>query len=293
MARRRHLVALALFGLVLVGAADTSITPALSTLVQSERNFAAECRKVGMRDSFLQYFADDALFFVPDPANAKEILKKRPAEPFSARQLTWEPRLGDISASGDLGWLTGPAELVVPAAPQPGPRHQVYLSVWRKLPAGDWKVIIDIGVAEPSAAPFAPGFQRFAMPDRYSGGGGKTAATASLEAADKSLNDRAAKSLADGYAPALLDSSRLHRDDILPVVGREAILKYFRAQPGRFAGTFAKAEAAEAGDFGYTYGSYKMEGAKSDKPDEPKAGPYVRMWERRADGTWSLAVEVE
>jgi ketosteroid isomerase-like protein len=283
----RPLPALALFGSVLFSAVDAPVPPALAAMAQTERDFAAACRKVGMRDSFLQYFADEVLFFVPEPVNAKEALSKRPAEPFAARQLTWEPRLGDVAASGDLGWLTGPSELVVPSAPQPGPRHQVYLSVWRKQPSGDWRVIIDIGVAEPSAAPFAPGFQRFAMPDRYAGGGGKKTATSSLEAADKALNERAAKSLADGYAPALLDSSRLHRDEILPVVGRAAILEWLRGQPGRFSGTSSKAEAAESGDFGYTYGSYKVDGGK------PKSGPYVRIWERRADGAWFLAIEVE
>ena len=287
---RRIVPALALLGAALFAAADTPVPPTLAAMAQTERDFAAACRKVGMRDSFLQYFADEALFFVPQPVNAKEALSKRPAEPFAARQLTWEPRLGDVASSGDLGWLTGPSELVVPAAPQPGPRHQVYLSVWRKQPAGDWRVIIDIGVAEPSAAPFAPGFHRFAMPDRYAGATGKADATSKLEAADKALNERAAKSLADGYAPALVESSRLHRDDILPVVGRAAILQYLRSQPGSLSGTFSKAEASESGDFGYSYGTYEMNG---DKPGEPRSGPYVRIWERRADGAWVLAVEVE
>ena len=295
MTHRRR-AALALFGLVLLGAASTSVTPALSTLVQTERDFAATCRKIGMRDSFLQFFADDALFFVPDPVNAKEQLSKRPSVPFAQRQLTWEPRLGDVASSGELGWLTGPSQMLIPDAAKPNasPQNQVYLSVWRKQSSGDWKVIIDIGVAQPSEAPFAPGFQRFAMPDRYTAAGtgpaGKADATSKLEAADKALNERAAKSLADGYAPAVLDWSRLHRDDIPPVVGRAAIQQYFRSQPGGFTGTFAKAEAAESGDFGYTYGSYKMNG---DKPDKPRSGPYVRMWERRADGAWFLAVEVE
>ena len=288
---RRILPALALFGIVLVGRADTAVPPALAAMAQTERDFAATCRKIGMRDSFLQYFADDALFFVPDPINAKAALSKRPSVPFAERQLNWEPRLGDVASSGDLGWLTGPSELLIPDASKPNvaPQYQVYLSVWRKQ-ASDWKVIIDIGVAQPSATPFAPGFQRFAMPDRYTGPAGKGDATAKLEAADKALNERAAKSLADGYAKVLVDSSRLHRDDIPPVVGPAAIRKYFGAQPGGFSGTSTKAEASDSGDFGFTYGSYKMNG---DKPDKPRSGPYVRMWERRADGAWFLAVEVE
>jgi len=107
--RTRVVPALVLFGSVLVASADSSIPPALEKMVQTERDFAAACRKVGLRDSFLQFFADEALFFVPEPVRAKEGLSKRPSEPFAARQLTWEPRLGDVAASGDLGWLTGPS----------------------------------------------------------------------------------------------------------------------------------------------------------------------------------------
>ena len=287
--RTRVIPAVVLFGFVLAASGDSSIPPALEKMVQTERDFAAACRKVGLRDSFLQFFADEALFFVPEPVRAKEGLSKRPSEPFAARQLTWEPRLGDVAASGDLGWLTGPSELLVPSAPKPGPNHQVYLSTWRRQASGEWRVIIDIGVATPSAAPFAPGFQRFAMPDRYTKGGGRQAATASLEAADKAVNDRAAaSSVADGYGPALLDASRLHRDDILPIVGREKIVAWLRTQPGRFSASTTKTEAAEAGDFGYTYGSFKVEGA-----DKPKTGSYVRMWQRRADGAWFIAVDVQ
>jgi ketosteroid isomerase-like protein len=289
MTRRIRIApALVLFGFVLVASGDTSIPPALEKMAQTERDFAAACRKVGLRDSFLQFFADEALFFVPEPVRAKEGLSKRPSEPFAARQLTWEPRLGDIAASGELGWLTGPSSLLVPSAPKPGPNHQVYLSTWRKQPSGEWRVIIDIGVSTPSAAPFAPGFQRFAMPDRYTKGGGPKAAAASLEAADQAVNERAAtSSMVDGYGPALLDSSRLHRDDIFPIVGRAKIVEWLRAQPGKFSASTTKAEAAEAGDFGYSYGSFKTEGA-----DKPKTGSYVRMWERRADGTWFIAVDV-
>ncbi len=294
MARRIH-AALALFGWVLVGRADTPVPPALAAMAQTERDFAATCRKVGLRDSFLQFFADDAVLFTPAPVNARERLSKRPAEPFAVRQLTWEPRLGDVAASGDLGWLTGPSEMLVPNTPEPGPHHQVYLSVWRKQASGDWRVILDVGVATPSAAPFAAGFERFALPDRYAGGGGRGSATTSLEAADRALNERAAsKSAADGYAPALLASSRLHRDEVLPVIGRDAIVAWLRAQPGKYSATTAKAEASEGGDFGYTYGSYRIDG---DDPNpnphpKPKTGSYIRIWERRADGTWFVAVDV-
>jgi ketosteroid isomerase-like protein len=284
---RRSVAGLLLLGCALAGEAQTPVPPALATMAQEERDFAAACRKVGLRDSFLQFFADDALLFTPDPVNAKERLSKRPARPFSEVQLTWEPRLGDVASSGELGWLTGPSSLLVPNTPEPGPHAQNYLSVWRRQPSGEWRVIIDVGVGTPSAPPFEPGFHRVAMPDRYAGGGGRQAGTASLDAADRALNDRAAKSMADGYGPALSASSRFHREGILPLVGQTAIVAWLRARPVRFSGSTQKAESAEGGDFGYTYGAYRLEGG-----DAPESGSYIRVWQRRADGNWFVVADV-
>lgn len=281
--------ALLLFGCVLIGRAETPVPPPLAALAQTERDFAATARKIGMRDSFLQFFSDEAIVFAPDPTNARQRLLKRPAEPFTARQLTWEPRLGDVSMSGDLGWLTGPAALVVPNTPDPGPHHQNYLSVWRRQPSREWRVLIDIGVSTPAIPPFEPGFNRFPMPDRYAGANGRDTGTLDLEKADGALNDRlATRPIGDGYAPALLESSRLHRNEIMPLVGRTAILDWIRSRPARFTGSMLKAESSEAGDLGYSYGSYQIEG----KEQARESGHYIRVWQRVADGTWFVIVDV-
>ena len=56
---------------------------------------------------------------------AKEGLLKQPSTPFSEFELVWEPRTGDVSASGDLGWLTGPSTSINhkanPKGRTPGP----------------------------------------------------------------------------------------------------------------------------------------------------------------------------
>jgi len=286
---RRPRPALLFFGWALIGLSDTAPPPSLAALAQTEREFAARCREVGIRDSFLQFFSDEAIVFTPDPTNARERLSKRPSVPFAARQLTWEPRLGDTARGGDLGWLTGPAALLMPDTEDPGPHQENYLSVWRRQPSGQWRVLIDVGVGTPAVPAFEPGFHRFPMPDRYTRDGGGDTGTPTLVAADRALNERlAAGSMADGYAPALLDASRLHRNEMMPLVGRTAILDWMRSRPARITGTSIKAESAATGELGYAYGSYQ----RTEKDKAPESGHYVRVWERRADGAWFIVVDV-
>ena len=71
-------------------------------------------------------------------------------------ELHWEPRLGDVAASGDLGYLTGPAEYVMPGKPN---TYTCYFSVWKRQPDGEFRVILDIGVPTPEKTPFAPGLR--------------------------------------------------------------------------------------------------------------------------------------
>jgi ketosteroid isomerase-like protein len=163
------------------------------------------------------------------------------------------------------------------------------LSVWRRQPSGQWRVLIDVGVGTPAVPPFEPGFHRFPMPDRYTGGNDAAAGTRDLGKAERALNDRLATGpLADGYAPALLESSRLHRNEIMPLVGRAVILDWMRSRPARFTGSSIKAQSAAAGDLGYSYGSYQIEG----KDKAPETGHYIRVWQRRADGAWFVVVDV-
>jgi ketosteroid isomerase-like protein len=269
----------ALAGIV-VGASQPDV---LTTLAQAERDFAARARDIGWRDAFLEFFAEDAIMFANGPVRAKEGLLAGKPVPFAEEQLTWEPRLGDVAASGELGWLTGPAALVVPASKTPGPHHQNYLSVWERQPGRPWRVVIDVGVPTPDAPPFDPDFTRFAMPDRSSG---RTAGARDLASADRDLNERLARAgVPAGYDPVLTGATRFHRPRAMPLVGRSAILAG-ATRPGTFSGTTLFSRSAQSDDLGYAYGAYTVSGT-TDGP-----GTYLRIWQRRADGTWVLAVDL-
>jgi hypothetical protein len=112
-------------------------------------------------------------------------MKKREAPPQPAGfQLLWEPRLGDIASSGDLGYLTGPAEYVNPGKPS---AYTCYFSVWKRQPDGEYRVILDVGIPTPEKTPFQPGFQRSPAVAGWKGRESREQSHASLMAFDKSF----------------------------------------------------------------------------------------------------------
>lgn len=130
---------------------------ALLEMADAERAFARRARETTVRQAFIDFFADEAVGFGPDPEPAREALRKRDNPQPPGFELHWEPRLGDIAASADLGYLTGPAEYINAGKPN---TYTCYFSVWKRQPGGEFRVILDIGVPTPEKTPFAPGFVR-------------------------------------------------------------------------------------------------------------------------------------
>jgi ketosteroid isomerase-like protein len=264
-----------------------AIPPALGAMAEAEREFARTARDKGIRDSFLEFFADDSIAFDPAPISAKDRLRKQESRPFAVRALVWEPRTGDVAASGELGWLTGPSTFIDHGGEDKRPRYGNYLSIWRLDKDRRWRVFIDVGSSLPEPAPFAPGFTRIPFGQRYAGKDTQQAAGASLLAADKQLNAQIASGGASrAYAQHLSSGSRLHRTGFVPMTTAAAIAEWLdRNAPGMTAMT-GSAEASNAGDLGFSYGTYEVKGA------QPESGAYVRVWSRDRAGKWFVMADV-
>lgn len=144
--------------------AQTAIPRDLVTMADTEREFAKTATVKGWRDAFLDFFADDAIAVTPrGVAPAKDRLRTLPSTPFSEFELVWAPRLGDVAASGDLGWLTGPSTAIDHTSKDKTSGDGCYLSIWRRQPDGQWRVVIDVGADAPEPVPFAPGLTRIAI----------------------------------------------------------------------------------------------------------------------------------
>jgi len=249
----------------------------LQELAAAERAFAAETVKVGFRDGFIKYFADDGIGFGPHPQRTKEVLQSRPA-PTGPRTLVfnWQPLFGDISQAGDLGYTTGPV-LYTDLSPNPKtPWHGMYFSVWQKQPDGTWKVAVDMGVDVPKAV--APIDTQF-VPARSVA---SRVSTDDFQKLDDLFSDLISKTnVRKVYSSVLGDQFRIHRKNLMPITDK-AGLGELSTWPTHFE--FIDGKIARSKDLAFTYGKYTA-------PDE--TGYYVHVWRVDNSGRWRLVVDVQ
>lgn len=281
-------VTLAVVGLVATLHAQSPAAPALpqslEQMIEAERAFAARALVIGWKKAFLEFFSQAAVGFENGAVgSARDQLEKSP-DPPPDLQLIWEPRYGDVAASGELGYLTGPVQNIRASRDNGRPRHSNYMSVWKRQRDGSFKVVMDVGIPTPGPVPFAPGFTRAPQANRFTGDYDET--TPPLGTADGLLNAGIRSNQARAYRSQLAPSARLHRPNVMPIVGERAIAQWLAKQPALAAADTRYSEAARSGDLGYTWGNYATRGAK------PETGFYVRVWVRERNGQWKLAVDV-
>src|SRR3954467_6264723 len=73
----------AALSLAAIAQPPTQMPSALESLANTERAFAKSATGKAIRDSFLEYFDEDAIAFTPTPVSATARLRSRPAHPFT------------------------------------------------------------------------------------------------------------------------------------------------------------------------------------------------------------------
>ena len=167
----RALIALALATVTfsVSGQAPNPIPESLTQMIEAERAFAARALVIGWKDAFLEFFAPNAVGFAEGkPGPARDQIAKNP-DPPKDLQLIWEPRYGDVSASGEIGYLTGPVRNIRASRDGGKPRHSNYASIWKRQRDGSFKVVMDVGINTPGAVPFPAGFTRAPHDNRFTG----------------------------------------------------------------------------------------------------------------------------
>jgi ketosteroid isomerase-like protein len=266
--------------------AQPAIPPALQKMADTERAFAKRAQEATVREAFIEFFADESIGFEPDPTPARESLRKSTRQRPAGFQLLWEPRFGDIAASGDLGYLTGPSETIVPGQPA---RHGNYFSVWKRQADGEYRVILDVGGNTPAKPTYAPGFTRASSTGTWKGVESKATSEQSLLAADKAFSAAiAAAGAKAAYTDALHSEARFQRTGFDPLTSRQAAVDWLGAHVKAWSTEPMKVETAASGDLGYTWGKYEV--TPTDRA--AYSGYYVRVWTRQADGQWKVVAEV-
>jgi ketosteroid isomerase-like protein len=268
-----------------VGTSDAPADAAFEEMANTERAFVQAAQVSNWKSAFLEYFADGIRGFEGEDIKAE--LRKRP-DPPQGLEFWWEPRYGDIAASGELGWLTGPVR-IVPPGPEKKPTFSNYASIWKRQGDGSFKVILDVGVDIPEMAPFPPGVTRVPMPTRYSGSEKGAAARDSLLEADRRLTADLGSRGQSAYSAAAAPHTRFHRSGRMPLTNLAETSAWLKTQPAWSEGETKFAEAAQSGDLGYTWGSYAI---GADASGTLERGHYVRTWTRDGQGRWVLTLDV-
>jgi ketosteroid isomerase-like protein len=118
----------------------------LDSLVAAERGFASASVAKGTREAFIMNLADDSTLFRPHAVAGKKWMMEQPARP---GLLTWKPIFADVSASGELGYTTGPWEFRRNGPDDKEVAHGNFVSLWKKQADGTWKVVVDTGISNP------------------------------------------------------------------------------------------------------------------------------------------------
>ena len=201
-----------------LGAEEHTSLQALRALVATENNFSRASVEHGIRDSFLQFFADDSIIFAPEPKNGKKFYANYEDK---GRKLIWQPIFATIANSADLGVTTGPWEMKSSASDDTSVAFGQFVSIWKRQPEKSWKVIVDVGIDNPQAEK-PPGEAERSPPNEV------------LQSEDVDLARRALENAEIAFAKALTEDEggaivtwasndiRVFRENAFPVVGKTA-----------------------------------------------------------------------
>ena len=138
-----------LFGvMVFVACGPSQPAATVVDLMDADREFARLTAQQGS-EGWVSFFAEDGTMFRGgSPVIGHDAIREimAPALDGDRFSLTWEPETGEIAASGDLGYTRGRWESRSTGADGATTvRTGSYVTIWKRVEDGSWKVTLDIG----------------------------------------------------------------------------------------------------------------------------------------------------
>jgi ketosteroid isomerase-like protein len=133
---------------------DPTVKPGKMLLFDLEARFAKDVLERGGA-AFADWFAEDAVELgnAQPPVIGRVAIAKSGTWSPKEYQLTWTPTDAMMGPSGDIGYTWGHFEgHSKDANGNPVTSSGRYITIWRKQPDGQWKVVLDAGSNEPAGA---------------------------------------------------------------------------------------------------------------------------------------------
>ncbi|RRB06429.1 YybH family protein [Larkinella rosea] len=261
----------------------------LLTLVNTEKKFAQLAKDSTTKTAFLQYLAPDGILFTKGKVtNGRELFETGPESP---GKLTWQPVAADVSASGDLGYTTGPWESRPKTLADKPNAFGHFVTIWKKFPNNNWRLVLDIGITHP-APPSPPanmiraatGIRSVTSPDSLKN-------REELLAFDNQFIKTLEKTgIAATYKQFLAPQARLYRMNQQPYLEPAAIDSLLK-QRVTLSFLPLNASVAESGDLGYVYGNAQTLATVTGKSVK-QMGNYLRVWKKDSQGQWKIVIDL-
>jgi ketosteroid isomerase-like protein len=257
---------------------------AARAVADAEINFARTGLERGIRESFLQFFADDSIIFAPEPKNGKKFYRDYDDK---GRKLIWQPIFATAAISGDVGVTTGPWEMQKSATDKTPIAFGEFISIWKKQRDNSWKVIVDVGIDHAQPAD-APGEIQLAPPNEALRNTDVDLARAALEKAEETF----AVTLKEGAGSAVLAAAsndiRVFRENSFPGVGKATAKLMLSSDNGKMTRKTSGSGMSAAGDLAYRYGSYS-----SERANVIETGYFLLIWKAEAKEDWKILVDLQ
>jgi len=257
----------------------------LASLIETERAFAKMSVDKTTREAFLAFLADESLLFAPGPVPGKMFYRRQPDRP---QKLSWAPDFADVSASGDLGYTSGPWEIRPEKMTDSPTAYGHFTSIWRVQKDGSWKLEVDLGSTHDKPSMAVADVKTVQSPKDNAPAPKESKTSqewqAELLQVDRDLAKQAGSgstetgAVVKAFESAAADGIRVYRDGHLPAVGKAAAMKLLASSgTGGWQPTLAR--VSKAGDLGYTSGVIKIDSAEAGvagaKPPIPPPAPPV------------------
>lgn len=266
---------------IAVAADPVDVQDATASMLEAELGFARASEEKGTQPAFVEYLADDAIGFSPEPSNAKKYWTTQKFESV----LIWRPEFGCTAGSGELGYTIGPSEARKTVAAETVEYTGHFATVWKRKPNGPWRVALDIGISNP------PPQQKVkdTVASTCSGVGQAEAKSArkSLKEAQRLFAERLKKDAGSATMSFVDAETRLLRGGGSPAVGMDAARLMLSSDHSKVTRTEAGSGISNAADIAYSYGSYSAE-----RTGTKESGFYLAIWKLNAAGEWKLAVDL-
>lgn len=243
-------------------------------VIAAERAFAADGSATGWVEAFEKWSEPEGIVLGAGPTSARAFLTNIDPANRGDTTLKWAPEFAGASAGGDFGFTTGPFA-------GDGSAFGYYFTVWRKQNDGGWRWVYDGGVDTRTPTTVDPAFKVTVIDPPSRGEAAPDMAKAAVQVLEAGLAQSAAEDAPLALGGQFASVSRMHRNDIAPVIGAEAISAALEAGPRRIAFRQVRSDASANGDMVFTLGEACWDGG---------AGYYGRIWAHQAEG-WRIVFD--